>query len=210
MCGPDMGCFMPLQTIAWLRFSRWRMFWGSLNVWVPNGFGFWKITNSLPLKIVLLQMFHAGLPSVCVSNAEHVPWRSQHGASVEFPLEIIIIADCTWQWGVRRSFGWLMELEKKLKKEETKIMPCFFICLKKFPWYNVFIRLAGRPLCADSRKAWTLWKKRFFFLLFIFLKLVQIEFRRDKLKLNIRKCFLMSWCNRAEEPLMSVIEMLLV
>lgn len=49
-----------------------------------------------------------------------------------------------------------------------------------------------------------------FFLLFIFLKLVQIEFIRDKLKLNIRKCFLMSWCNRAEEPLMSVIEMLFV
>lgn len=48
------------------------------------------------------------------------------------------------------------------------------------------------------------------FLLFIFLKLVQIEFIRDKLKLNIRKCFLMSWCNRAEEPLMSVIEMLFV
>lgn len=72
-CGPAMGCFMPSGTIAWLRFSRCRMFWGSLNVWVPNGFGFWKITNSLPLKIVLLQMFHAGLPYGCVSNAEHVP-----------------------------------------------------------------------------------------------------------------------------------------
>lgn len=97
MCGPDTGCFMPLQTIVWLQFSRQRMFWGSLNVWVPNGFGFWKITNSLPLKIVLLQMFHAGLPYGCISNAEHVPWRSQCGASVEFPLEINIIADCTWQ-----------------------------------------------------------------------------------------------------------------
>lgn len=48
-----------------------------------------------------------------------------------------------------------------------------------------------------------------FFFLF-FLKLVQIEFRRHKLKLNIRKCFLVSWCNRAEEPLKSVMEMLLV
>lgn len=48
----------------------------------------------------------------------------------------------------------------------------------------------------------------FFFHFFFFLKLAQIEFRRDNMKLNIRKCFLLSWCNRAEEPLMSVIEML--
>lgn len=105
--GPDMGCFMPLQKIVWQRFSRWRMFWGSLNVWVPNGFGFWKITSSLPLKIVLLQMFHAGLPYGCISNAERVPWRSQHGASVEFPLEINVITDCAWQWGVSR-WVWLI------------------------------------------------------------------------------------------------------
>lgn len=48
------------------------MFWGSLSVWVLNGSSFWKITNSLPLKIIL-QMFHTGLPYGCVSYAVHVP-----------------------------------------------------------------------------------------------------------------------------------------
>lgn len=119
MCGHDMGCFMPLQKIVWQRFSREKMFWGLLNVWVPNGFGFWKITNSLPLKIVLLQMFHAGFPYGCISSAEHVPWRSQREASVEFPLEINIITDCTWQWGVSR-WVWLINGVRTKKFEKGR------------------------------------------------------------------------------------------
>lgn len=87
---------------------------GSPQCLGENRSSIWKATNNLPLKIVCCKCFMLG-SLTALSCTVHVPWRSQHEAGMEFPLEANIIADCTEE--LVGEFGCLMELgQKRLRK----------------------------------------------------------------------------------------------